>query len=336
MAPSVPKIRRKGWLVVLTCLVLAVVAESTARAVAPRLATSVTLWNDWEATTKVNAMDALARRRGNASIVLVGSSQMDVAGDPAALSSLLGVKRQVFNASLAGMDAQLMEVWVLRVVVPRLHPRAVVIGVSSRDLNDLYTYPAFNAITSSYEARLVSNGLSPTKRILTFAERSSFVVRYRSVLRTPSRWLKSDPERSRYRVDRRGESVRPGSRLDLPYRILRSLPEERVGSVNPYSVGGRGIVALRRLIASLKARKIAVLLAEMPVSPDLSRFHEHGAEDYRRFEQAIGGLAGGEDVKFVNMLPSFPDTSTFVDLFHVNRTGRERFTQLLAEALRAR
>jgi hypothetical protein len=333
--PAATISRRTSLAVIFTCLALAVIAETTVRVVAPHLATP-NLWNNWEATNKVKAMDALGPR-GGASVVLVGSSMMNAAGDPAALSRLIGAKRPVFNAALAGMTARLLNFWTLRVVVPRLHPRMVVIGVSSRELNDLAKAGDFEAIRSSFEGRRLTNGLPPTQRVLTLGERYSYTVRYRSLLRTPSQWFTSEAERPLFQVGPLGQSARSISKLDRPYGVFeqRVRGSERVPAFNPYAVGGREITALRDLATSLAKADIRVLIVEMPVSPDLAGFHQHGADDYRRFEQAVAATAADEGLPLLNMSPSFPDRTTFVDTQHVNRIGRERFTRLLFDYLRS-
>lgn len=278
-------------------------------------------------------------RRDGASVVLVGSSMMNAAGDPTLLARLIGGKRRpVFNAALAGGTGRLLNLWTLGVVVPRLRPRLVVIGVSSRELNDLGKAGSFASIRASYAGRRLSSDLSVQERLLTRAERLSYAIRYRAILRTPSRWFRSDAGRPLYRVGPHGESTRSISKLDRPYPTVDQLLAEdpALFRLNPYAVGGHEIGAIRNLAMSLIRKKIRVLIVEMPVSQDVVRFHEHGAEDYHNFEQALVDMVSRNGIDFLNLAPAFPDTSTFVDPQHVNRAGRERFTGLLAGPLRAR
>jgi hypothetical protein len=80
---------------------------------------------------------------------------------------------------------------------------------------------------------------------------------------------------------------------------------------------------------------IRVVLVEMPVSADIYDFHPRGAADYQDFERALAGVVADTHVDFINMTPSFASFDSFTDPFHVNSIGRERFTRLLADAVRS-
>ena len=305
-------------IVALACLAL---IDVSVRAAVPRTA-AFNAWNDWQATHKVEAIDALARR-GGSPLVLMGSSMMDYAVDPGTLSKLLDLQHPAFNASLNGAEARLMNFWLLNVVVPRLRPRVVVIGVSSRELNDLGegTRGAFEAVRDSYGGRTVANDLSPAERILAVGERVSGLVRYRSLLRAPSRLFNAEPLEEGLAVTALGAPTHP-RRLD----VYRTLPPITGG----FAVGGPSMRALERLIERLEALKIRVLLVEMPISPDGYARHPNGIADYRSFQQAIARFVATTGTSFTDMLSPFPTTEWFGDTLHLNRRGRERFTQFLA------
>ncbi|MEX2554917.1 MAG: hypothetical protein WEB06_04735 [Actinomycetota bacterium] len=308
-------------IVAVACLAL---VDVSVRAAVPRAA-SFNAWNDWQATHKVAAIDALARR-GGSPLVLMGSSMMDYAVDPGALSKLLGLKRPVFNASLNGAEARLMDFWLLNVVVPRLRPRVVVIGVSSRELNDLGegTRRAFDAVRDSYGGRAVAGDLSPTERILELGERVSGLVRYRSLLRKPSRLFDAEPLEEGLAVSALGAPTH-SRRTD----VYRTLPPISGG----FAVGGSSMRALDHLIGRLESLGIRVLLVEMPISPDGYARHPNGIADYRSFQQAVAGFVAAKGLPFSDMLSPFPTTEWFGDTLHLNRRGRERFTRLLAGIL---
>lgn len=308
-------------IVAVAFLVLADVAVRTA---VPRAA-SLNAWNDWQATNKVEAIDALARR-GGSSVVLMGSSMMDYAVDPAALSKELGLKRPAFNASLNGAEARLMHFWLLNVVVPRLRPRVVVIGVSSRELNDLGkgTREAFEAVRHSYGGRAVANDLSPTERVLDMGERVSGLVRYRSLLRKPTRLFDAEPLEEGLAVSALGSPTHR-RRLDA----YKALPPIEGG----FAVGGSSMRALEHLIERLMSSKIRLVLVEMPIAPDGYARHPNGMTDYRRFQQTLARVVTTTGAHFVDMLAPFPTSEWFADSVHLNRQGRERFTQLIAGIL---
>lgn len=324
--PANPERKRRGLTPLIIAVVFLSLVDVSVRAAVPRAA-SFNAWNDWQATHKVEAIDALARR-GGSPLVLMGSSMMDYAVDPGALSKLLGLQRPAFNASLNGAEARLMDFWLLNVVVPRLRPQVVVIGVSSRELNDLGrgTREAFEAVRNSYGGRTAATDLSPTERILEVGERVSGIVRYRTLLRAPSRLFKAEPLEEGLAVTVLGAPTHP-RRLDT----YRTLPPISGG----FAVGGSALGALKHLIERLKSSKIRVLLVEMPISPDGYARHPNGMADYRSFQQAVGQFVATTGTSFADMLSPFPTTEWFGDTLHVNKRGRERFTQLLAGTLGA-
>ena len=314
--------RRSGPLLV--AIVFLVLVDVSVRVAVPRTA-SFNAWNDWQATHKVEAIDALARR-GGSPVVLMGSSMMDYAVDPDALSKLLGLRRPAFNASLNGAEAWLMDFWLLNVVVPRLHPRVVVIGLSSRELNDLGegTRDAFVAVRNSYGGRNVTTDLSATERILELGERVSGLVRYRGLLRTPSRLFDAEPLEEGLAVSALGAPTHR-RRLDT----YKALPPIAGG----FAVGGSSMRTLEHLIERLISSKIRLLLVEMPISPDGYARHPNGIADYRRFQQTIERVVKTTGTSFLDMLTQFQTFEWFGDSVHLNRRGRERFTRLLAETL---
>jgi hypothetical protein len=319
----------------LVALTLVTLADVAVRAAVPHMR-PFNSWSDWEATNKVERMDALARR-GGASIVLAGSSMMNAAGDPVALGKTLDVRRPVFNASLNGAGSQLMDFWLLHVVVPRLHPRIVVLGVSSRDLNDrgISSGDAYRSLRRSTGGRSVAPNLSPTERIEAIAEKVSAVVRYRSILRQPSRWFGTDPRQVAAVVSPLGVP-RAIRFLNHPYKIKDDFYPRIVPRMySNFSTGGVATRSLDHLVSSLVALKIQVVLVEMPITLDVYPVHPNGMDDYRLFERSLGAVVSESGARFINMIPRFPSTLQFGDPLHVNGEGRQRFTDLLAAMLRA-
>ena len=335
LAPSGLRSRRGIAIAALMALALVTLADVGVRAVVPHMR-PFNNWSDWEATNKVERIDALARR-GGASIVLAGSSMMNAAGDPVALGKALGLRRPIFNASLNGAGTRLMDLWLLHVVVPRLHPRIVVLGVSSRDLNDrgISSGDAYRSLRRSPGGRSVSPNLSPTERFETMAEKVSAVVRYRSILRQPSRWFGTDPRQTAAVVSPLGVP-RAIRFLDHPYKIKDDFYPRIVPRMySNFRIGGVATRSLDHLVTSLVALKIQVVLVEMPITVDVYAVHPNGLDDYRLFERSLGAVVSQTGARFFNMVPRFPSTLQFGDPLHVNGDGRQRFTALLADALRA-
>lgn len=283
-------------------------------------------------------MDALGRR-GGADIVAVGSSMVNAAVDPAALTRELGGRRPVFNAALNGAGARLLERWTLEVVVPRLRPKTVVIGVSSRELNDRGLDAAH-----AYDVVIGSRGFRDATGDGTFADRledriaeSSYLVRYRSVLRQPSRWggRKGSPVGSRVNDlgVLRALRIFDNATYATTPRLSRATATR---SLNDLTFGGRETAALGRLVTGLTSRGIRVVLLEMPITEDEIRLHPAGAADYARFEALLARFAAAHPaVRVFDMRERFPDTADYRDPHHLNGTGKARFTGLLADVLKA-
>ncbi|MGH2726758.1 MAG: hypothetical protein ACRDKS_07250, partial [Actinomycetota bacterium] len=325
---------RRTPLPIIVALIVLAAAERTLRATASSLA-PLNSWNDWEATNKVERMDALAAR-GGASVVFVGSSMVNAAADPALFSRLLGVKRPAFNAALNGASARLIDLWTLDVVVPRLRPKVVVIGLSSRELNDngFASARIFRAVRRSPGGRSIAGDLSPTERIQSIGERALYLVRYRTRLRHPST-LTADPE------VKRPATVGPLGVLDAlrifdhaTYRVPERFRDEVFPqSLDGFVMGGKEFDALGHLVSTLITQKIRVVLVEMPVTDDTIAAHPQGANDYRRFEDVVGIFA--RSTQLVDADAWFPGTSDFADPMHLNGTGREEFTRRLAALMTA-
>jgi hypothetical protein len=136
------------------------------------------LWHTWEAQHKVAQMDAMAARGRRASIALVGSSMTNAAVDPRQLTERLALGRPAYNAALNAAAARTIERWTLDVVVPSLRPDVVVVGLSSRELNDggSIQRERFEAMVDSTAGRAAfgSGGLSG--RIETVAQRWSYLA----------------------------------------------------------------------------------------------------------------------------------------------------------------
>jgi hypothetical protein len=169
-------------------------AELVVRAAASRLPEPL-VWNDHEVQNKVARMDALGRQVAGASAVFVGSSSMNAAADPILTDRLIEARtRPAFNAALNGADLRSLEFWVTRVVLPKLRPQVVVLGTTSLELNDrgITQTDFFRKLKRSEGARRLLGDLGPRARAEAWAEDHSYLARYRTELRRPSKIIKGD------------------------------------------------------------------------------------------------------------------------------------------------
>ncbi|MGH2759054.1 MAG: hypothetical protein ACRDKJ_05755 [Actinomycetota bacterium] len=329
----------KRGLVLSLVVAVAVVfgAELVVRAAASRLPEPL-VWNDREVQNKVARMEALGRNVPGASAVFVGSSSMNAAADPILTDRLIGAKtRPSFNAALNGADLRSLEIWVTRVVLPKLRPQVIVLGTTSLELNDNGITQAdfFRKFTRSEGARRVRGGLGPRTRVEAWAEDNSYLARYRTELRRPGTILKGDAQADRARVGSQGILASIPQFHSRPYAIpaeFRRRTEQE--SYHDYTVGGSQLQALERLADTLESRGVSLIFVKLPVTKDLIPMHPRGRTDYARYERTVEGFAEDHEVGVVDASAHIGDAGDFVDPIHLNANGMRTFTQLIAPTIR--
>jgi hypothetical protein len=316
-------------------IVVAILAgsELAVRAVASRLDAPL-VWLNREAQNKVTAMDALRQAKGGSAVVFVGSSMMNAAEDPALTTKLLGLKHPAFNAAIDGADIRSLEFWTLHVVVPRLRPRVVVIGVSSREFNDngLNQRGFERKFFDSEAVRRLDGRLGTLARVEAWLDDHSDLLRYRTVLRRPAE-ARAVPRPTD--VDALGvaASIRPFQRRPYGFgKVFRRRITDLV--LNDYAIGGVEVAALDRLVRGLDRLAIKVVLVEMPVTDDVIPMHPRGQADYASFRRAFAAFVATHDVVSVDMRTPFPDTAEFVDPLHLDARGSRQFTQDISGLIR--
>lgn len=314
--------------------VVLLVFELLARGISPFLP-PYSRWNFEPVDVKVAQMTSIARQEGSVDVIFLGNSVGQAGFDPSLFAERTGF-RNAYNASLDGASARLLERWTLEVVVPLLRPRLVVIGLTSRDLND--NGRANASLYGKYmesEGRAVFLGRADfSERLEGWGARLSHLVRVRPFLRTPKELITQlgDHESAADKLGPRGEELLPPRPYD-PGRLAEDIRRE---ALNDYSVGGSEVAALEALVVALRQQGIAVVFVEMPlVEEDYVPLHPEGADDYERFRKTLRRLA---DRQGVWLLPAdgFPqDIVLFDDVYHLNVRGAELLTERLAEELPA-
>jgi GDSL-like lipase/acylhydrolase family protein len=317
-------------------IVLVLLAELAVRAAAPKLRDPL-LWPDWEAQNKVAAMDALGAK-GGASVVFVGSSMVNAGFNPELATEMLGAKHPAFNAALNGSDLNTTDIWTRRVVVPRLHPKVVVVGFNSGELNDhwqdtsgLYS----KMLQSPYGKRAAEAGGVLAKADAWLIDRS-YLIRYRSVFRNPvDAVIGHDRAQDAQAVDPLGRFVALTKFQRRPYTPGLS---KQLGIWDEvfrnYRPGGKQFTALNRLVKDLTSKGIRVVLVRMPVTADIVPLHPQGRADRERFTRAIAGFVAEHPVTFIDAeLAIGPSPDLFVDPLHLNAQGQRRTTTFVVDAL---
>jgi len=322
---------------IIVAVLLLLAAEGVVRAGAHKLP-RINQWGDWEVANKVAAIDQLAKK-GGASVVVTGSSDINAGVDPLLLSLRLGGTRPVFNAALDGAGARTLNFWMTNIVVPRLHPDVVVIGLTSRDLNDLGSAAnqIWDLVRFSPASIRAFGGGSLASRLDAELSNVSYLARYRNVLRHPFSTIgKKDKAELQQSVTLLGRPKRMRYLSKIVYSGITPDFLRRVApmSFTKFSIGGGELTGLRRMIATLQQRKIKVVLVKMPIIPVLISIHPHGIADYDAFGRALASVVDSTGVRFFDATPYFKNPAEFRDPYHLNDAGVARFTPLLDDLVR--
>ena len=264
--------------------------------------------------------------------MLVGDSMMDAGGDPAALvRAVPGVT--VYNAAIAGETLPVIDEWTNRIVMPRLHPKVVVIGFSSNELNPR----ALDAISgvAAYRASRVVRAAQDTGGVIDEADallrEHSRLYRYRSALRRPFTRDVDDPNVFDPELTPEGQDLAFAS---LGYLQAGGPAQAQLviqgvtAALQGYVVGTENVTILQEMIRSIRRQGARVLLVAMPVTEALVRYHPRGAADYQDAMDAFAGAAERSGATFVQ--PGIWPEDLFADPVHVNALGAERLTSYLA------
>lgn len=306
-------------------------AELAVRAVEGSLPPPTT-WASSEYALKDSRIDQL-RDHGGVGTVLVGSSVIDVSIDPAALPESAVGPRGAYNAGLIGATPWIVDAWTRLLVVPRLRPDVVVIGVSSRDLN---VNGAGNAQTedrfrTSAGGRHLLGTEGTTDKVDWWLNEHSALLRYRQVLRRPLEALfgYDPPDRNVVTVTKAGlETQMLDQRYQNTERVLSFFRREPLLN---FDVNGLERDSFASLIQHLQGQGIRVVVLDTPVTQDYIDAHPRGQADYDTYIRAIDTIVHTTGAKLVR--PGIWPPELFADPLHLNRAGADRLTGELARML---
>lgn len=292
------------------------------------------VWPSFEAQRKVDQMDQRAGQPVD--VVFLGTSMMNAGVIPSLFVSTAGADISAYNASLSSGRPELMEFWSLHVVVPRLHPRLVVIGVTSGDINDnVSSDRAFlDAFSDSPGGLAALDRESALDRTDDWLRGHVALWRHRNELRDPSAvWdavrgntAAVDPVAAS--IDAEGHVTYRGDATFTPRPT-----EQGIAGVGNWTLGTEQPNALRRLIAGLQASGARVVLVQLPITEDFIDRHPRKGADYAQAKLAIADLARGANVDLLD-LDGIRDHADFADEIHLNRKGATKFTVALVNAMR--
>jgi hypothetical protein len=263
---------------------------------------------------------------GKVRVAVVGSSVVDLGVDPARL----GVP--AYNVALRGASADIIATWTRRVVVPRLRPMTVVIGLTSRELspNDAEQIGA----TRDFNGAPAVRSLLGTERWTDKADRSagrvSEIFRYRTVLRRPLSWFGGrDGLDSGVRLTSLGWDR---SKADGQYDASEGVRDFfRSAPLHDFTIGDHEVRVLTELATALRRGGTDVVVVNMPVTADYLTLHPHGESDYRAATEAMQRVAERSGSRFIDV--GIWPNQLFGDPIHLNGAGVRRLAGELAPEL---
>ena len=287
------------------------------------------VWELQEANQKHHQMSDLAEE-GGAGTVFIGSSLVGVGLDPAHYADAADLDRPAYNAALLSSALGQQSTWLEHFVVPMLEPDTVVIGVSARELNanDPTLDDADRLFAQAGPVREARDELSLAESAEQALRRTSYLFRYREVLREPLQLFDDDPLPRETAVTDLGMTTAVLDRDFAPFdRELLA----RFGHIQRFALADHRLDQLATTARTLVADGIAVVLVDMPVTQAAIDVLPRGRADYEQTSTAVQQLAGEVGATYVPT--GVWGTDVFADEWHVNGRGAERLTTLLAGAI---
>lgn len=310
----------------ITVVVAVLLAETAVRVFGSNLPVDLR-WPFRDIGEKFQQMSTIEAAGREFDVVFVGSSMTQIGIDPESFSEESGVT--AYNAAFTNASTEALELWTLNIVEPLIHPDTVVLGLSSRELNDrgvglrdvsrlLLESPGYRRFTAPNLAL----------RLEATMDRISQLFRLRRSLRRPEMVAKAILGRSQSAFGALGER----SLRDLPYAFPRAFAQEfETRQLNNFTMGGEMLTALEGLASSLRERGIKLVIVNMPVTRDYLTLHPNGNEDYRSYLEMLKSFCELADVPLIDAYAAISDPSLFKDPVHLGPEGQELLSASLGE-----
>jgi hypothetical protein len=324
---ATPINRRSGLIALAVAVVVFLAAEGAARVLEPRLGEPV-LWGDLETQWKVEQMDHLASE-GGADVVFFGSSIVNAGLDPELYAERSPPGTVVYNAALNATSPHLLELWATEIVLPRLQPQLVIIGLSSRELNDngISQAEQYGRYVGSIGRAFEIDQPNVPQRLDRALSEMSVLMRLRSELRRPFsvfNQLRGTTVQNLQLTDQ-GAVTRLRT---IEYHIADVFRERTVDKdLVDYEIGGLEVGALSRLIDAIRATGADVLLVDMPVvEADYAPMHPNGQTDLDEYRAVLADFAADRAVPLTTPGNNPWPSGDFADPLHLNQSGVDRLT----------
>jgi hypothetical protein len=336
---AVPTGRGRRWPTPLLAALVAVIllAELAVRIGAGQLPSPMT-WSTPEAQHKADQLSGWARRYHRAEVVVFGASMADNGFDPTVIDASLARVGAAYNASLVGTSLDSIALWATRFVVPKLHPRVVVLGVSPVELNPNVPgeQAAITAFRNAPSARYATGRESLLDKGNRLLGDVSWLFRYRTVLRSPSQWTAgrsngaagvatvNDPALTADGMNLTGRDTPYGTFLGKPVPSAVRLGQYEGDLFHRFVVGTAQTAALAQFVLDLRRAGSEVVIVDLPLTADAEGYLPHGASDVAATASALQRVASAAGARFVPT--GIWPTSLFADPGHLNGRGAAALT----------
>lgn len=320
--------------------IVIVLLVSGAEKMARRLEDTVPTPVIWTSQFTQDKADQIAALDEQVEVVFAGSSVAQAGLDPDLFIATSQQFGTAYNAAIPSATPQIWREFLLDTVYRATCPSVVVIGVDLRQFND--NKPGADAQLDRYlnsRGRLEAVGSADVwVQAENWLESRSALFRIRARLREPDKivaWLWRIGDRG----DWRNTNLTPLGRYQSFDRRVFDPSEERLqtlrdGAFLDMSMGGLETEAVRQMIEDASSRGALPVIVEMPAMNDqLAAALPGGQADVALFTEVLSGIAAEYDVPFIRM-PELDDRpELYSDYYHMNLTGVEEISTLLAERI---
>jgi hypothetical protein len=321
--------RHRGRILLLGIVVVLLIAELGTRAIASGLPAPL-LWQSYETQRKVEQIDALAHQ-GGARIVFVGSSLVDVGVEPKIVDQQIGGGVTSYDAGLASSIPRMTKAWAETIVIPKLRPRVLVIGVGPYDIGA----EGGSGRTAFLDAFLNSPGAiramhkeDPIQAANRWIGEYSSLWYNKTALRDPEtvwRAITKSPQPTQLEA---ADLDAQGRETEDQYYPFSN--QARV-NVSDWSFGAKDVAAIKELIAYAHHRGMEAVLVDMPVTNQEVDRMPPGT--FKTFQNALAAIGAGTGTKVLSY-DAIRSDSLFLDDIHLNHAGADLFSTALGRALK--
>ncbi|MEZ5179654.1 MAG: hypothetical protein R2746_15635 [Acidimicrobiales bacterium] len=309
---------------------LLLAGELAARALGPFPADRT--WPDLEAQAKAEHAAAVAASGEREQIVFAGSSIADAAFDPAVV--VAGTPQvTAYSYAQEGSAAATAADFLEAVVLPRVHPDLVVLGLTPNEVNDggRRQRELEELQRDSRGFRVAAGTPTVADRIDTELTSRSALLAHREVLRNPYRIAtkRGTTTTSPWNDPETGALLR---HRDLTYEPPPPATGDRLARQDAvwgdFSVGGHQLDAVRRLARRAGEDGAAVVVVELPVfRPGFLAQIPDGQDLLDRTHRALVALEDEGCVVRLDLRDQLQDERYWSDPVHVNGAGTEAISE---------